>query len=254
MTAVAVGTGMLVFGRMGGLVMGLPMLSAQGVPRLIQVLLAMAITVVLTPVVPPAMLPRSLGVLMLAMSAEVFLGLFLAAGVSAVFGAFALGTEIMGLQMGLGMARLFDPLVRAQEGLLGTLASWLAGLTFLGLGLHLECLLIVGESFHLIPPGAVALPWDQLPSVVPLVGKSILLGVQLAAPVLALVWLVNVFVAILAKLAPKMNVFFSIGMTISSVAGLGLVALALPWLIDTHANAMIESVQWLEAVLAGMAR
>ena len=50
MTAVAVGTGMLVFGRMGGLVMGLPMLSAQGVPRLIQVLLAMAITVVTTAV------------------------------------------------------------------------------------------------------------------------------------------------------------------------------------------------------------
>ena len=245
---------MLVFGRVGGLVFALPMLSAQGVPRMVQVMLAMAITVVITPVVPVAPEPGSLGLLMLSMAAEVSLGLFLAVGVAVMFGAFALGTEIMGLQMGLGMARLFDPLVKAQEGLLGALASWLAGLAFLLMGLHLECIMIVGESFSLAPPGVVSLPWEQFPSVVPLIGRSIWLGVQLSAPVLALVWLVNVFVAVLAKLAPKMNVFFSIGMTISSVCGLVLFAVALPWLLDTHSHAMLDAVYWIERVLADMVR
>ena len=74
---------------------------------------------------------------------------------------------------------------------------------------------------------------------------AIHLGVQLAGPVLALVFFVNVLVAILARLAPRMNVFFSIGMTLTSVFGVLIIVPSLPWMLAIHSAALANAVERL---------
>jgi flagellar biosynthesis protein FliR len=58
-----------------------------------------------------------------------------------------------------------------------------------------------------------------------------------------LVWLINVFFALLGRMAPKMNVFFSIGLTANSAAGLYIFAVAMPWILIAHTEAMKEAVR-----------
>jgi flagellar biosynthetic protein FliR len=241
----AILAGLMVFARLGGLAMSMPVLSAQGVPKYIAVLGVGALTIVLAPALPATELTPTLGVLVLGMATEAGLGLLMGAVVQALFGSLALGTELMGMQMGFGMAMLFNPFLKMSSGALGTLATWLASLVFLAAGLHLRCLEILGQSFTLIPPGSVPSLHLAGPVVMDVVGLSIQTGVTLAGPVLALVWTINVTVAVLTRLAPRMNVYFSLGSILTATAGLALFGLALPWVLLSHHNLMESSLEWM---------
>lgn len=235
-------TAVLVFGRLGGLLLALPVVSARGVPKHVAVLGGVAITATLAPVVPPASAPESLGLLLMGMAGEIVLGVLMGSAVAVIFAAFGLASEVMEQEIGARIPLGLDPFMFAQQGGLGTLASWLASLMFLGAGLHLDALRILGDSFYRLPPGTISEPLAGGQLLVEAVGWSLVLGARLAAPVLALVWLVNVFVAVLVKLAPNMNVFFSIGMVMTNVTGMALFALALPYLLLAHGAALREGL------------
>ncbi len=249
MTLGLVVTGLLVFGRVGGLLLSLPVFSAQGVPRHVGVLGAFALTIVLGPVAPVAAHPSSLSVLLASLATEILLGLMMGSCVRAIFGALALAAEIMSGQMGLAMATLFDPMLRSNQGTMGTLGSWIAAAVFLGLGLHLRALEVVAGSFTVIGPGEVHTVLRGGPVLLDAVAATIVLGVQLAGPVVALVWMVNCFVAVLSRLAPNMNVFFSVGMVMTNVAGIVLFGVALPYLLTVHAGALADSATWMSRLL-----
>jgi len=74
------------------------------------------------------------------------------------------------------------------------------------------------------------------------VGTCISLGAQLAGPLILMAWMINVLVGVLGRLAPRMNVFLSIGMTLSSAVGVVLVMLSLPWMMVSHEAALREVV------------
>lgn len=235
-------TGLLVVGRVSGLLLTLPIVSAHGVPRYLVMVASAVIAVLVLPGVPVVVPPGNLPGLALMMVWELALGGLAGMGVSIAFGTISLGAEVMAMQMGFTMASLFDPLVKTQESVLGALATWLAGVVFLGSGLHLVLIERLAEGLRVIPPGHVPGLWSALEAFPGMVGESIVFGVQLAGPILGLIWIINLFVAVLAKLAPRMNVFFSVGMTLNAAVGVGLVSLALPWLLDAHHRAVVDAV------------
>ena len=61
-----------------------------------------------------------------------------------------------------------------------------------------------------------------------IVGEMLYAALQMAGPVLALVFLIHCFVAVITKLAPQMNIFFSLGMILTMVAGLWMVYVIMP--------------------------
>ncbi|MEQ1507988.1 MAG: flagellar biosynthetic protein FliR, partial [Myxococcota bacterium] len=77
------------------------------------------------------------------------------------------------------------------------------------------------------------------------------LGVQLAAPVVSMVWLIHVWIALLSKLAPRMHAFFSVGTTLTGAVGVGMLAVSLPWLITIHAARMTDAVAELGRRIVG---
>jgi len=183
---------------------------------------------------------------------ELSLGLMLSLSVMAVFAAMAFASELMSMQMGLVMASLFNPLQKQTSGPVGTLATWVSGMLFLGAGLHLRCVEAVGASFAWVPPGELSLPTAGVATVIGAVGSMFSLGLQLAAPLLAMVFMINVLVAVLARLAPRMNVFFSLGMTLTSGVGLLMLAVALPWLLMAHRAALEDAVRGVAQIFSGM--
>lgn len=244
-------TALLVFGRIGGLLVVLPVFSAEGVPRWIGVFAALALALLIGPLVPAPPEGALASTLTLGLAGEIGFGMLFGGIVRAMFASVTMGAETMSTQTGLAMAVVFDPLQRSQEPLLGTLASWLAGLAFLAANLHLLCIDIVARSFHEVPPGAVGMPVDGAMAMGHTVGTAVILGAQFAAPVIALVMLINVFMALLIKLAPRMNVFFSIGMTASNGVGLIVVMLALPWVLLAHGDVVAQSVVTATTAMVG---
>lgn len=241
---------LLVFARVGALLFVAPLVSAEGVPRHVPVLLGLAVTALIAPHVRVAELDTVLHACF-AVGGEVLLGLLVGAGLHAVFSALSLAGEVSAQQSGFGMMMLFNPVVKTSEGPFGVLAGLLAGVTFLAGGGPQRLLVALADGFDTVPPGSLGLSTDAAGSLVGVVGGSVLLGVQLAGPVVILLLLLNGFVGVLGRLAPKMNVFFSLGQSLSGVFGTALFAAVLPWMILAEGDALTDALSWAAHRLAG---
>lgn len=248
MTALLV-TWLLAFGRIGALVSVLPVFSMIGMPRWVAPLLALGASLLVALGLPPVALGDGIAPVLVAMGGEVLTGGVMGLGVAAAFATLALGAEVSALQAGLSFSTLVDPLTRSNESSLAVLASWIAGLVFVVLGLPGRCLEIVAASFQAVPPGAARLGPGAAGAALDDLIACTALGVQLAGPVLAMVFLVHVFVALLSKLAPKMQAFFSVGMTVTGAVGLGMLAVSVPWLVAVHSAHLVDAVDAMGARL-----
>lgn len=249
--SVGIALWVLASARISALLAVLPVTSMSGVPRWVGPLLSLSLALLVvgnTPLVAPS---GSLAQIAVSAAGEILLGASMGLSVRAAFAAAALGAEVMSLQMGLSFATLLDPLNRSNESVLGSLASWLAGLVFVSTDQHNRCIEIVAMSFSKVSPGQVSLPLSisGAGALVEQVGASIALGIQLAGPILAMVWLVHLFVALLSKLAPKMHAFFSVGVTATGFTGLVTLFVALPWILMVHGGAVLAAVESLAVSL-----
>lgn len=238
-------TGLLVFARVAALLSRLPAFSARGAPRSVVVVTSLGVSLILLGGVPRGAVPTTLEELLVALAGEILFGLFTGAGVEVAFAAIAIGTEIASVQAGFANATLFNPLEQQSSHALSILASWVAGTGFLALGLHLRCLEIVCASFEHVPPGSVASLAGAPFLLIQGVGASFGVGVQLAGPVAVLVFGVNLLTGLLGRLAPRANAFFAFGATLTSIAGLSMFAISLPWMVEAHAQFVARAVHAL---------
>lgn len=245
-------TAMLVFVRIASLLAGLPVFTARGVPRHVSVLLAVAITILIVGSMPPVTEEVTLPLLVLGLGSEAVLGFLLAVAVRFVFATFTVAAELMDRQMALGMSSFGDPILQMNQSPIGILGSWLAGLSFLGLGLHHRFLEGIAFSFHRVPAGALTDLTPLAGHLVEVGGLTIRLGFQLAGPLFALTFLVNVFIGVLSRLAPKMNVFFSVGLTLNSAVGLVILSLSMPWMLTVHGEAMVGALERFATMIAAV--
>jgi flagellar biosynthetic protein FliR len=226
--------------------MTMPLLSARGVPKHVPIFLALALTFIVTPMVPVVAIPEQIALLMLGVISEFLLGVLMGSTVYAMFAAIALGTQIMAIQGGLGMAAMFNPILKSQGSALNALASWISGLVFIGMGMHYKFIAILIESFRVIAPGDGSLKMFNVgPTLIFVVGRMIEVGIALSGPVLGMVFIVNLFIAVMSKLAPKMNMFFSVGFTLSSAFALALFGISLTWLISAHSAEMAHTPEYV---------
>jgi flagellar biosynthesis protein FliR len=233
--------------------MTMPLFTATGVPKHVPVFLALAFAFVVTPIVPEVAMPEQTALLLMGVVSEFLIGALLGSTVYTMFSAIAIGTQIMAIQGGLGMASMPNPMVKGQGSALNTMASWMSGLVFLGMGLHYKFIAILIESFRVIAPGDGGLRiFNVGPTLIYVVGRTIEVGISLSGPVLGMVFIVNLFIAIMSKLAPKMNMFFSVGFTLSSGFAMILFGISLTWLIAAHSAEMAYTPEYVIRCLEGM--
>lgn len=232
----------LVFARLAAALSVLPALGASGIPATVRLPIAVALTLVVTPTAPAFPGVPTLGVLLVGLVGEILLGILMGGAVAMVFGGLAFGSEIISTQTGRAIALQFNPLLDVSQGPVAALAGMMATLVFLGADLHLIVLITLADSFHRVQPGQVADIFQVAHIFTELAAPTLHAGLKLAGPALALVFLVNVFIAVLARLAPSMNVFFSIGFLLTMMAGTFLVYLSFPQLLEAHTHHLIEVI------------
>ena len=245
-------TALFVMARLGGLILVLPVLSMGGLPKHVNVFAALGVSIIVAPTVPMIGFEPSMGTFIFGMAGEVAAGTLIGSGILAIFASLGYAGDIMGMQAGFALSAQFDPMLKSSEGAFGKLATWLAAACFVNSGLHLRAIELIAYSFQVLPVGTVGVPGPKAAMLlIEAVNNTILLGVQLAGPILVMIFLNNLFVALLTKLAPKMNVFFSIGMTMNAFAAMALFGFSLSWLLSAHIQYVELSLDWaLRMVLA----
>ena len=246
-------TALLVACRLGAAIMYLPVFSTIGIPKEVRLGSVITLTCVVAPIVPMAPEYGGLASLAIAVGAEVTIGVLMGGAINLIFLSMAVGGELISLQIGLAMASFFDPMQKGIQSPLGILANLCAGIVFVLSNLHLVIIQGIAESFQVLPPGEIHAPFVAGAVWLPLFGQMISIGAAIAGPIICLTFTVNLFVGLLMRLAPKMNVFFALGMNVTQIAGLLMVFLSLPLILDVHHEFVSEGVRWLQVIanLAG---
>jgi flagellar biosynthetic protein FliR len=238
--------------RIGGVFMIMPALGARGVPAMTRILCILALTVLVAPMVPMATITPTMGFLVFGIMTEVIVGVIIGGTVTFMFGSLALACNLMSNQIGHGAAQLFDPMLKVSHGPIATLVSLLAAGVFVGTNQHLILLINVTDTFHIVPPGSVVNPIGGGRFWVVIFSEMMTAALSMAGPVLALVFVIHCFVAVLTKLAPQMNIFFSLGMIMTMVAGTWMVHIILPHQFEAHHALVSSAIERVPMVLAEM--
>jgi flagellar biosynthesis protein FliR len=158
------------------------------------------------------------GLLMAALQ-EVVLGATLALGIILAFAAFDMAGRLLDIQIGFGMAQVFDPVSRKHVPILTSMMSMFAVLFFFLVNGHHALLRGIAYSVERFPVGA---PWaldNVLLPVIKQVSGLFSLGFALAAPIVFCLFLIEITLGLIARNLPQLNMF-SLGIPLKIVVGL----------------------------------
>lgn len=217
---------MVTFARIGTAFAFLPGFADSVVSMRVRLMLALAITAVLTPIVAPLLPPvpgsaLALGMIVLS---ESFIGLFLGVVTRVMLSALETAGMIISIQTGMAAVMLFNPAMASQSSIIGVVLSTLGTVLLFITDLHHLLITAVADSYRLFAPAAAVPIADLNRVVIDLVGSSFAIGAEMAAPFLVVFLLLNAGLGVLQKLAPQIQIFF---VTISVQLGLGLFMLVL---------------------------
>lgn len=215
------------FIRIGALLSSAAIFGARFVPMRLRLVLALSLTVVIAPTLPPVPAVDGLSGAGLAITAQqVLIGLAMGFTLRLVFTALELGGQLAGQMMGLGFASMIDPQNGVSVPVVSQLYSILGILLFLGFNGHLLLIEVLADSFRTLPIGAAGLSAEGA-RMLALWGSQMFAGaVVIALPAIAALLLVNMSFAVMMRAAPQLNIF-AVGFPATLLFGLFVVMLSL---------------------------
>jgi flagellar biosynthetic protein FliR len=220
----------LVLFRLAGMMLFAPLFGSAKIPARVKVLVALVLAMVITGSlnIRKVALPETSWELALGIGSEMAFGLALGSIVSFVFIAAQWAGEIIGQQMGLNISEVLDPQFGAQGSLVGDLYFMLAMMLFLSPAVNGHHALIRGVrySFDAIPLLSASVDMNVLGTLIGLMQASAALAVQLAAPMLITMLIVDLALGCIGKAMPQMNVM-AMGLSIRSILGVVVLVLGL---------------------------
>jgi flagellar biosynthetic protein FliR len=216
------------FARILALLASAPLTGTAQVPAPVKIGLAVLITAVVAPTLPPSTVDPASAAGLLLLARESALGIAMGLAMRVIFSGIAAAGDVIGLQMGLGFAQFYDPQSSGQTPVISQFLGTLATLTFLSLNGHLVMFATLIESFHAVPvDGAGAGNWLLLAESGGMVLRA---AVLLSLPLIATLLVVNAALAVLTRSAPQLNIF-AIGFPITIIVGFAALLLALPYCV-----------------------
>ena len=237
--------------RIGGIVTAFPMLSGRTVPAQIKIALVVMLGIALSPLIRFPPLSRDAIEMTAGLASELLIGLVIGLAVRLLFGALEVAGDLLGTQIGFGAVQLLDPMTAQQSPLISEYFRIIASLVFLSLNAHMVVVAAIVSSYDAIPPFGARLSPAIGEEVLQLSQHMFLVVLQLAAPVLVAMILINVLLAMLGRAVTQINVFvLSFPLTIAG--GLLVLGLALPYtvsLFEREFTGLYDTIETLLRVL-----
>jgi flagellar biosynthesis protein FliR len=225
---------MLVFARIGAMVMLLPGFGEMTVPVRVRLAIALILTLIMVPLhraqfqVDVTNL-NALGVLMVQ---EIVIGLVLGLTARVTISALQVAGSVIAQQLGLGFVTAVDP-TQGQQGLLVGNFLTLLGLTLLfATDLHHVVIAALNDSYSLFAPGATMPTGDIAALITRAFAQAFKIGIQLSAPFLVFGLIFNLGLGVLARLMPQMQVFF-VAVPLSILVGFLILAVVIATMMGT---------------------
>jgi flagellar biosynthesis protein FliR len=238
------------FVRIGACLMVAPVFGAQFVPRRLRIVLAVALSLLVAPLLPSDHLPpllsgASVGIIL----QQMLIGAALGFSLQLVFDALALGGQLLANGMGLGVAFNIDPLRGVSTPALGQLYVVLGTLIFLALDGHLALLQLLVESFHSMPVEGPGLSGSALSSLANWGSVMFSGSLRIALPGITALLVTNIAFGVISRAAPSLNLF-AVGLPVTLAVGMAVVLYGLSTM-QSGFNALLGDAMMFMGSLVG---
>src|SRR6201985_630800 len=234
-------TFMLVFARIGAMVMLLPGLGETNIPVRIKLAIALLLTLIILPLHRAAYhvdIQASMMPLLVLMIHEIVIGIVLGATARVTLAALQVGGAVIAQQMGLGFVTSVDP-TQGQQGLLiGNFLTMLGITLLLATESHYLVIAALNDSYAIFAPGDMMPSGDVAALATRAFSAAFRIGMQLSAPFVVFGLVFNIGLGVLARLMPQMQVYF-VGVPLSIFAGLLILAVVLAAVMGTFLDYFI---------------
>lgn len=219
---------LLVFMRIGTIMILLPGIGDTTVPSRVKLLFSLAVTLVILPVVSPALpaQPKDLDQFILLLLGEILVGLFFGTMVKMLVSVLEVAGTMISLTMGLSNAYLFNPQLGSQGSLPGVMLATTGLALMFATDMHHQLLMAMVDTYWLFTPGGDVPLQDFSNMIAHELGLCFRIGVQLASPFVILSTLFFIALAILGRLMPQLQIFF-LALPVQQYAGIILIGLSL---------------------------
>jgi flagellar biosynthetic protein FliR len=236
------------FFRIAGVIMVAPVFGARLVPPRVRLTLAVAFTVVVSPLIPvtqPFELSLATGITVLQ---EVLIGVAIGFCLQMIFDALIIAGQTIAMSMGLGLATMVDPQRGISVPVVSQFFVILGLLIFLALGGHLATVRLIADSFTLLPVGQ-AMGSDGAWTIASWGSQMFAGALRIALPAATALLIANIAFGVMSRAAPTLNLF-AVGLPAGLLIGFLLLLLNIGHLSSLLGQFLESTLAMLTAMLA----
>ena len=237
----------LLLTRVSGIFIVAPFFGSINIPQYIRIGTALAMSVVLFPVVDQLAVVQAPATILgyaLAVLAELFVAWLIGFVAYISFSAIHMAGKIMDMQVGFSIVNVMDPTSGQQIPLIGSFLYNLGLIIFLVTNGHHMIIAALFESFRAVPMLGMTANPDLTMLIANFTAGIFSTGMKIAMPVTFAILLTNVALGVLARTMPQLNIFV-VGIPMQIVVGLFVLSILVPFYIlflDVLFNEMYGNV------------
>jgi len=241
----------LIFARVGSILMLVPALGESQIPARMRLTFALALTLVLYPIVSPGLppLPDNLWAMIALVLHEIAIGLIIGTIARLAVSGTQVAGSVIASASGLSVAVAADPVNGGVQGaLVGAFLSLLGVALIFATDLHHVAISAIHDSYMIFKVTDPLMFGDAANTIVESVAGAFVVGVQMSAPFIVFGLVFNLGMGILSRLMPQLQVFF---LAMPATVGVGLILMAL--LLSMMTGLYLMHFEGVLAMLRGVA-
>ena len=247
---------LLVLARVGGMMSIAPIYGSRSVPVRIRALLAIGISMLITPVQATTAPedPENIVNLTITLAGEASLGLALGLGVFILLAGIQLAGQMIGHLSGMALADVIDPSLDLSVPVFSRFLDVTTMAVFVIIGGHRYVMAALLDTFAWSPPGQGVLGMGVVDALTDILTQSFSLGIRAAAPAIVALLLSVIVTGLISRTLPQLNVL-AIGFSLNALIALATLLLtvgSVAWLfqgrveiaVDTMLNGLFGEPMW----------
>ena len=244
-------TFLLILVRVFSMLAVFPIFSAPQIPHHVRFGLGVLISYILFRVVPPIAPLGNFFDLTAAAVAQIVLGIIIGFIASLVFVSIQFAGELIDLQIGFAVANVINPATQQNITIIGEFELAIATLIFLVTNSHHLLLQGIAGSFTLVPLPFIHLDPSVMGNAVSFLSLALVNVFKIAAPPAAALFITNVALAFMARVAPQMNVFV-VGFPLQIGVGLTVLGISLSLLGIVGPEIFHDVARQMDTIMRGL--
>ncbi len=238
---------LLILARMSGCVFFNQILGRGNLPVLLKTSMSLFLAITVYGILPPEgdIIIGSVVEYALLIIKEIFIGYLIGYIMSLFFSVVVIGGEVLDMQTGMSMSKIYDPSSNLSMGISGSFLNIILILVFFSANGHLTLIKIFITSCKVIKIGNFFIPQDLFLNMVEMLQQILILALKLSMPILAVEIILESGIGILMKAIPQIQVF-SVNVQLKILVGLVMIVLLVPTFatfIDNTVSLMFDTMR-----------